>query len=101
MVGVVYGIVLRREFISGWVLLGLKLALVHFLLSGVAAASACKAIAEALLRKEEKRVQHAQASSIEPLYAFDIHCNAFFPFFVFAYVAQVRTLSLLFIHTSW
>lgn len=41
------------------------------------------------------RSGHTVEQRVEWLYAFDIHCNAFFPFFIVAHVAQFFLLPLL------
>ncbi|KAJ2413584.1 hypothetical protein GGF47_005860, partial [Coemansia sp. RSA 2524] len=43
---------------------------------------------------------HAADQQVEWQYAFDVHCNSFFAFFVFAYVLQFLFLPLL-MKTSW
>lgn len=92
IVGFIYGIILQKDFITGYVYTGLKLVFVHFFLSGLILSSACKFIAEKYMRKEEKKAVHKTLNSIEPMYAFDIHCNSFFPFFVITYALQVRLM---------
>lgn len=83
--GIVYGAVLKKEFVTGYVIMGVKFVVLHFLLSGIVIAFMCKFIAEKYLRKEEKKAVHQTLNSIEPMYAFDIHCNSFFPYAVMQY----------------
>ena len=66
--------------------MGLKFVFMHFILSGVVISATCKTIAEKYLRKTEKDNSHY----IEPMYAFEIHCNAFFPLLIIGYLIQVR-----------
>jgi hypothetical protein len=54
----------------------------HFVLSGVVISATCKTLAEKYFMKSEKDSTH----SIEPMYAFDIHCNAFFPLLIINYL---------------
>ncbi len=46
----------------------------------------CRSIANRYLRTQQN--VHVVDQSVEWLYAFDIHCNSFFPVFVLLYVAQ-------------
>ena len=93
VVGIIYGVVMHKEFITGYIYLGLKMVILHFLLCGLLTSTLCKIIAEKYMRKEEKKAVHSTLNTIEPMYAFDIHCNSFFPFFVIAYVLQVISSS--------
>mmetsp|Transcript_26724 Transcript_26724/g.74707 ORF Transcript_26724/g.74707 Transcript_26724/m.74707 type:complete len:248 (+) Transcript_26724:103-846(+) len=38
--------------------------------------------------------------SVELMYAFDVHCNSFFPFFLVSYIIQFALLSVI-LNTSW
>ena len=87
--GIIYGIVLRQEFIIGYIYLGVKFVILHFLATGIIVSSLLKWVAEKYMMKNEKKAVHAIQNKIEPMYAFDIHCNSFFPLFVFSYVIQV------------
>ena len=89
VIGIIYGIVFEKEFITGYLVTALKFVMLHFFLSGIIISCACKWIAERYMRKEDKVAVHKTMNSIEPMYAFDIHCNSFFPMFLFAYVIQV------------
>ncbi|CDW76108.1 UNKNOWN [Stylonychia lemnae] len=94
IIGITYGIVLQKDFVTGYLQIAMKMILLHFALSGVIISFGCKFIAERYMRKEDKQSVHAAINSIEPMYAFDIHCNSFFPFFVFAYLFQLLLLPL-------
>ena len=87
----------------------------EFLLIGVILSTIFKLIAETYMIKVEKKptlkpnvsngggtggafvkpqVQekpNASHQNIEPMYAFDIHCNSFFPVVVFSYIVQVTS----------
>ena len=89
IIGIIYGIVLKQEFLTGYVYLGVKFVFMHFVGSGIIMASLCKWIAEKYMMKSEKKAVHSVVNSIETMYAFDIHCNSFFPLFVFSYTIQV------------
>eukprot|EP00347_Sterkiella_histriomuscorum_P011661 403371600 len=94
IIGFIYGIVLQKDFMIGYIICGLKMVLLHFALSGVIVSSICRWIAQQYMRKEDKVEVHKTLNTIEPMYAFDIHCNAFFPMFVFCYVLQLFLLPL-------
>ena len=95
LTGLIYGIIFSEDKVVGTLYMIFKFVVFHFLLSGVLTATLCKQMAERYLKKEDKKAVHQSMSSIEPMYAFDIHCNAFFPFYLIAYVLQV----ILALHT--
>ncbi|KAG2426398.1 hypothetical protein HYH02_014825 [Chlamydomonas schloesseri] len=65
----------------------LSAVLVDFLLIGVAMATACWVITNRFLRK--RNLHHHQVEQhVEWLYAFDVHCNSYFPLFLLLYVLQ-------------
>ena len=88
-----------QAFISSWLLTSLNFVLIHFLIFGVVASFLTKFIAEKFMRKDEKVSIHSPegGQAIEPMYAFDIHCNGFFPVVVFCYFGNV---SQVFFHLS-
>nr|BCL66126.1 uncharacterized conserved protein [Volvox africanus] len=65
----------------------LSAVLVDFLMLGIAVATVCWLITNRLLRKPNLH-HHQVEQHVEWLYAFDVHCNSFFPFFLLAYVLQ-------------
>jgi hypothetical protein len=74
-----------------WLTKSFCFVFIDFLLIGFILSYMTKKFAERYLRKSEKRQIHAQvvASKVEPLYAFDIHCNGFFPIILFCYFINV------------
>ena len=83
------------SFIGNWILTSFGFAFVHFLGFGVIASFVSKRFAEKFLRKDENIHSPTGGHLVEPMYAFDIHCNAFFPVIVFTYLANVSYLVLL------
>ncbi|KAG5189299.1 UNC-50 family-domain-containing protein [Tribonema minus] len=69
----------------GYIALIANAVLLHWLLFGVAAATAGRALADAhmLVRRA-----HSVEQRVKWLYAFDIHCNAFLMLFIAVYVGQ-------------
>jgi hypothetical protein len=76
---IAYSVSFRVPLISGIAFI-LYSVLIHWLLSGIFLASVCREIANRYLT-DHKSSSHVR-QSVEWLYAFDIHCNAFFPVFV-------------------
>jgi len=69
--------------------------LVDFLGLGAALATACWLLANRYLRVPGPSHAHAVEQSVEWLYAFDVHCNSYFPLFVALYVLQFFLSPLL------
>nr|BCL66258.1 uncharacterized conserved protein [Volvox reticuliferus] len=69
------------------VIIVLSAVLVDFLVLGVSVATACWLITNRFLRKRSLH-HHQVEQNVEWLYAFDVHCNSFFPFFLLMYVLQ-------------
>lgn len=67
---------------------------VDFLLLGIVVATACWFIANTFLRKRNTH-HHQVEQHVEWLYAFDVHCNAYFPLFLLLYVLQFLISPLL------
>mmetsp|Transcript_39010 Transcript_39010/g.69889 ORF Transcript_39010/g.69889 Transcript_39010/m.69889 type:complete len:255 (-) Transcript_39010:145-909(-) len=65
----------------------LSAVVVDFLLIGCLIATACWFISNRFLRKRQTH-SHAVEQHVEWLYAFDVHCNSYFPLFILLYVAQ-------------
>jgi len=63
--------------------------LVHYLLLGILLSFIAKKLAEAKLIKNDGVNEPIGGHKIEPLYAFDIHCNSFFPVILFSYLIPV------------
>lgn len=68
--------------------------LVDFLGVGCLVATACWRLANVKLRVGSQ-MPHSVDQSVEWLYAFDVHCNSFFPVFVLLYVGQYFLLPFL------
>mmetsp|Transcript_3834 Transcript_3834/g.10865 ORF Transcript_3834/g.10865 Transcript_3834/m.10865 type:complete len:254 (+) Transcript_3834:316-1077(+) len=60
---------------------------IDFLLIGCIVATVCWFIANKFLRKRQLH-SHAVEQDVEWLYAFDVHCNSYFPLFILLYVVQ-------------
>ncbi|KAK1299642.1 hypothetical protein QJS10_CPB13g00510 [Acorus calamus] len=69
----------------------------HFLLVGVILATCCWFLTNNYLR-EEATNSHVVEQHVEWLYAFDVHCNSFFPVFMVLYVFQYFVSPLLLAH---
>ena len=67
---------------------------VDFLAVGVLVASGCWFVCNRYLRIRQPS-HHSVEQTVELLYAFDVHCNAFFPLFLMLYVLQLYLLPLL------
>ena len=70
----------------------------HWLAGGLAAATAHAVLANAFLQ-DRSRGSHSVAQSVEWLYAFDVHCDAFFVYFLVAYVGHYLVLPLALGHS--
>lgn len=68
--------------------------LLHFVVLGLVVSAASLVVADRYLRK--KSSLHGAAQPMEYLYAFDVHCNAFFPLFLLTYVLQYLLLPVLY-----
>ncbi|KAI4991400.1 hypothetical protein ZWY2020_039771 [Hordeum vulgare] len=88
----------------------ISVVFVHFLFAGLVLATLCWFLTNSYLREEpnshvvEQRVSgncsifFYQCIFFELLYAFDVHCNSFFPAFVILYVLQYFLSPLLIAH---
>mmetsp|Transcript_64007 Transcript_64007/g.152634 ORF Transcript_64007/g.152634 Transcript_64007/m.152634 type:complete len:246 (+) Transcript_64007:80-817(+) len=65
---------------------------VHFVAVGLVVSTICWFIANSYLRVQSL---HGVEQRMEWMYAFDIHCNAFFPLFLLLYVLQYLLLPYL------
>ncbi|PSS19216.1 Protein unc-50 like [Actinidia chinensis var. chinensis] len=75
----------------------ISVLLFHFLLTGVVLAACCWFLTNNYLREEAPN-SHAVEQRVEWLYAFDIHCNSFFPMFIILYVIHYFLSPLLVAH---
>lgn len=75
-----------------------SVVIMHFLLAGISLASICWFLSNHYLREEIAVHTHVVEQRVEWLYAFDVHCNAYFPLFVVLYVLQYFLSPLLLAH---
>ncbi|CAM6014541.1 unnamed protein product [Sphagnum balticum] len=80
------------------VLIVVSVVCVHFLLVGISLATICWFLSNHYLREEMAVHTHVVEQRVEWLYAFDIHCNSYFPVFVVLYVLQYFLSPLLLSH---
>lgn len=87
-----YAVAFRKS--AGGFLKGILYAVVvDFGLVGVLAATLCWYLANQYLLVENAG-SHTTEQKVEWLYAFDVHCNSFFPLFIILYVFQYFLLLL-------
>ncbi|KAJ1642902.1 hypothetical protein LPJ64_005279 [Coemansia asiatica] len=89
---VVYGV-----GIHGFIKALVQLLLVNYFFFGMFMATVTWYVANRFLRHQNVHVADQQ---VEWMYAFDVHCNSFFTFYMFAYVLQFFFLPVL-MKTSW
>nr|GEW81653.1 protein unc-50 homolog [Tanacetum cinerariifolium] len=70
---------------------------IHFLLAGAIVATFCWFVTNTYLREETSN-SHVVEQRVEWLYAFDVHCNSFFPLFIVLYVVHFFVSPLLVAH---
>eukprot|EP00268_Persea_americana_P033750 TRINITY_DN3337_c0_g2_i2.p1 TRINITY_DN3337_c0_g2~~TRINITY_DN3337_c0_g2_i2.p1 ORF type:complete len:249 (-),score=2.49 TRINITY_DN3337_c0_g2_i2:576-1322(-) len=75
----------------------LSVLIFHFLVAGGILATCCWFLTNTYLREESSN-SHVVEQRVEWLYAFDVHCNSFFPMFVVLYVIQYFLSPLLVAH---
>lgn len=75
----------------------LSVLLFHFILTGVVLATSCWFLTNNYLREEAPN-SYVVEQRVEWLYAFDVHCNSFFPMFVLLYVIHYFLSPLLLAH---
>ncbi|XP_044481065.1 protein unc-50 homolog isoform X1 [Mangifera indica] len=75
----------------------ISVLLFHFLITGAVLATCCWFLTNAYLREESPN-SHVVEQRVEWLYAFDVHCNAFFPLFVMLHVIHYFLSPLLVAH---
>lgn len=89
-----YSIVFRSDaLISTTLYFGFHSVFVNFALFGVIVATVARSVANQFLVVTTS-VNHVR-QSVEWMYAFDVHCNSFFPAFVLIYVVQFVLLPLV------
>ena len=97
-----YSIAFRSLSVSGVATFIVQSVLIHWLAVGLVMATVGKALAQRFMyytpgastSTSGSSIRHVK-QSVEWLYAFDIHCNAFFPFFVVTYGVQFFLLPLV------
>ncbi|KAL2460290.1 UNC-50 family protein [Abeliophyllum distichum] len=75
----------------------ISVLLFHFLITGAILATFCWFFTNNYLREEAPN-SHVVEQRVEWLYAFDVHCNSFFPMFVLLYVVHYFLSPLLVAH---
>ncbi|PIN17603.1 hypothetical protein CDL12_09738 [Handroanthus impetiginosus] len=75
----------------------ISVLLFHFLITGAILATFCWFFTNNYLREEVPN-SHVVEQRVEWLYAFDVHCNSFFPMFVLLYVVHYFLSPLLVAH---
>ncbi|CAN0169536.1 unnamed protein product [Phaeothamnion confervicola] len=89
---VAFGVVFRLRGFWHYLWLVVHAVALHWLLFGVMAASLGRWLANGYLLQHRS---HSVEQVVEWLYAFDIHCNSFFPLFILLYVVQFLLLPVL------
>lgn len=75
----------------------ISVLLFHFLVTGALLSTFCWFLTNSYLREEAPN-SHVVEQRVEWLYAFDVHCNSFFPMFVLLYVIHYFLSPLLVAH---
>ncbi|KAL2489213.1 UNC-50 family protein [Forsythia ovata] len=75
----------------------ISVLLFHFFITGAVVAALCWFVTNNYLR-EEVPDSHVVEQRVEWLYAFDVHCNSFFPMFALLYVVHYFLSPLLVAH---
>ncbi|TQD83034.1 hypothetical protein C1H46_031410 [Malus baccata] len=75
----------------------ISVLLFHFLFIGMLLATFCWFLTNSYLREEAPN-SHVVEQHVEWLYAFDVHCNSFFPMFVLLYVIHYFLSPILVAH---
>ncbi|CAK9165692.1 unnamed protein product [Ilex paraguariensis] len=75
----------------------ISVLLLHFLIAGAVLATCCWFLTNTYLREEAPN-SHVVEQRVELLYAFDVHCNSFFPMFAVLYVIHYFLSPLLVAH---
>mmetsp|Transcript_19559 Transcript_19559/g.74051 ORF Transcript_19559/g.74051 Transcript_19559/m.74051 type:complete len:256 (-) Transcript_19559:48-815(-) len=92
VVAVAYALAFRVDSLSGYLSLILYCVVVDWFLFGCVVATIGWFVANKYLLQSHS---HSVAQKVEWLYAFDIHCNAFFPLFLLVHVLQFFLLPIL------
>lgn len=84
-----------ESILSSSVRFGFHSIFINYILSGVIVATITRTIANQHLNVQNNYSSSHVRQNVEWLYAFDIHCNAFFPAFVLLYGVQFFLLKLV------
>ncbi|XP_042981288.1 protein unc-50 homolog isoform X1 [Carya illinoinensis] len=76
----------------------ISVLLFHFIITGAVMATCYWFLTNSYLREEAPSNSHVVEQRVEWLYAFDVHCNSFFPMFVLLYVIHYFLSPLLVAH---
>ncbi|KAH9695357.1 protein unc-50 [Citrus sinensis] len=75
----------------------ISVLLFHFLITGAMLATFCWFLTNSYLREDSPN-SHVVEQRVEWLYAFDVHCNSFFPMFVMLYVLPFLERTTFFLY---
>ncbi|KAF0411887.1 UNC-50-like protein [Gigaspora margarita] len=89
---IAWGIV-NGHGIMGILKMILFMVFIDFVVVGLVISTICWAFANRFL--SHRRTVHAVEQNVEWAYAFDVHCNAFFPLYLILYVAQFFLMRVL------
>eukprot|EP01025_Chloroclados_australasicus_P038426 TRINITY_DN3956_c0_g1_i1.p2 TRINITY_DN3956_c0_g1~~TRINITY_DN3956_c0_g1_i1.p2 ORF type:complete len:248 (-),score=0.07 TRINITY_DN3956_c0_g1_i1:620-1363(-) len=92
-VGVAYCVAFGQGFFES-ILKILMAVVIDYFLIGFAVATLSWFLANRFLRKSNYQTYHVE-QQVEWFYAFDVHCNSFFPLFLVLYVLQFLMIPLL------
>lgn len=79
--------------VTSFIFVILRTVFLEWLMAGVIMATLCRYIANTYLRVNNRT--HSVIQTVEWRYAFDIHCNSFFVFFLFTYILQFFLLPMI------
>lgn len=96
VVAIAYGIAFEAGG-TNFIHILVRFVFIHFLLFGVVVSSVSWFVANNYMRAQSF---HGVEQKMEWMYAFDIHCNSFFPFFLVLYVLHYLLLPLL-LQSTW
>jgi hypothetical protein len=88
---IAYGFVYQSHFLGIFKLIFFTIG-IEFLLCGMCVATLTWFLTNTYLQKPQ---QHVVEQDVEWMYCFDVHSNAFFPFFVVTYVIQFLLLAFV------
>ena len=86
------------SLILEWLMTSICFIVFHFFLWGIAMSALMRFVAHKYLKpKDDANKMHGPQGGhqVEPMYAFDVHCNGFFPIILFFYFGNVSDNSAL------